>query len=1196
MRIGLARLAGVLWAAAWLTGCGAVTGNAPNQTATTPSTILTQDLRMHHATSRRGSGLGSQARLNTPYGQLPRRFEANQGQTNQEVKFLSRGQGYCLFLTDHEAVLMLRGSQPSVVSRQLPKAFNDGQRLPSHTRELSGLLKPPAPYDLQSPIRQLTDNHPSAVETVVPDAALRMKLVGANPTTNVVGLDELPGKSNYFIGNDPKKWRTNVPNFARVRYKDVYPGVDLIYYGNQRQLEYDFVVSPGADPRAIRLRLAGAQGMEIDRKTGDLLIQAGNGSIHFKKPLVYQMASGNGKRTTDKTFVDGHYQLTREEVTFEIPSYDKTRPLIIDPVLSYATYLGGTGQDAAYGIAVDSNGNDYVAGSTTFPDFPITAGSFQTSFKGGVQGDAFISKLSADGSTLLYSTFLGGSGPYQGNGATGIAVDNSGSAYVTGVTSAVDFPTVNPFQGPVNGGGAGVFVTKLNPTGSALVYSTYLGGLINGYANGIAVSSSGNAYVTGYTTSPDFPTTAGSFQPIVPPPTGSQYDAFVSEFTANGSALVYSTYLTGSGGSRGNGIAVDSAGSAYITGVAFSSDFPRAGSLQFPCGGAFITKLSPDGSTLAYSTCLGTGSGGAIAVDSSGAAYATGTTQVNGGGSFPTTPGAFQTSPLGFENAFVTKLDSAGSALEYSTYLSGGYVNFGEFFGDQSGTAIVVDASGDAYVGGWTWNAPNFPVANPIQSTNYNTGCSGNENSTGSCGRAFITEFNPTGSALLFSTFFGGSLNQGATGIALDSVGNIYFAGETTSTDLPTLGALQPAFAGGMSDAFVAKIAAADSPAVSLSPIGLTFSDQAISTSASAQTITLRNMGSGSLTISNIQASGDYAQTNTCGSSVAGGSNCSISVTFTPVVTGTRTGSLTITDNASGSPHTLALTGTGVDPAAGIILSPTSLTFPSLLPGSTSASKSATLTSNGTAPVTVYSIAASGDFAQTNTCGASLAPAESCTISVTFHPTATGIRNGTITITDDAPGTPRTLTLAGEGADFSVSAAAPAAASVAAGQTATYMLSVIPVGGFNQTVALACSGAPSLSTCSISPSSVTPDGTNPATATITVTTTARSLAAPEPHAGPSTTGGNDVRLSPLWLLALATLSVPAAIRRRRAALSLALTMLFLLSWAACGGGSSNNGGGHPGTPAGTYALTISGTATSSSGNLSHSITVTLNVN
>src|SRR5438445_446259 len=489
------------------------------------------------------------------YGKLPLSFEANQGQTEPQVKFLSRGSGYTLFLTSTEAVLMLTKTDAHAK-----------HRIPGEAR----LVEP------EKGAR----------------AVLRMKLRGANPATAVARVGELPGKSNYFVGNDPKKWRANVPTYAKIEYRDVYPGVNLVYYGNQRQLEHDFVVSPGADPKAITLAFEGMDGVAIDA-LGDLVLRADGGEVRLRKPVVYQELSGQ------RAVIPTRYVLTAErQVSFEVAAYDAKKPLIIDPVLAYSTYIGGSNSDGGSGIAVDAAGNAYVTGNANSTNFPTTTGAFRNGLVGFA--DAFVAKLDPTGSTLLYSTYLGGS---DFNDATGIAVDAAGNVYVTGSTHSNDFPTTAGASQPTSGGDFDAFVTKLNPTGSALLYSTYLGSSDFNHATGIAVDAAGNAYVTGETDSFAFPTTVGAFQTTF----AGIADAFVTKFNPTGSAIAYSTYVGGSDEDRGIGIAVDAAGNAYMTGFTFSPYFPTtANASQTTLGGgwgvgdwdAFVAKLVPSGGSL----------------------------------------------------------------------------------------------------------------------------------------------------------------------------------------------------------------------------------------------------------------------------------------------------------------------------------------------------------------------------------------------------------------------------------------------------------------------------------------------------------------------------------------------------------------------------------------------------------------------
>ncbi len=602
-------------------------------------------------------------RVSETYGKLPLHFDANRGQIDKAVRFLSRGAGYSLYLTADEAVLVL--APPN------PEAKQDGRSTPGR-REAPAQAMP---------------------------VVLRMSIVGAAPAPLVRGLEELPGKANYFIGKDPARWRTNLPTYARVRYREVYPGIDLVYHGNQRQLEYDFVVAPGADPNKIVLGFKGADKIEIDAQ-GDLVLDAPGGAIRQHKPVIYQEIDG-----VRQEIAGSYVRKNANRVGFKVAAYDQSRPLIIDPVvLSYSTYLGGTGNDTGAGIAVDANGNAYVTGSAS-SDFPTTPGALNAT-----GGGVFVTKLNATGSALVYSACFGGSRWENGNG---IAVDAMGHAYVTGSTLSADFPTTAGAFQPIFGGGPSdengkppedAFVTKLNPTATGLIYSTYLGGSGDDHGNGIAIDPDGNAYVTGDTKAINFPTTPASFQPVF----GGWRDAFVTKLHATGSLLLYSTYLGGSDDDIGYAIAVDAGGNAFVTGQTLSTNFPTTpGAFQSTplnafANSAFVTKLHPTGSTLVYSTRLGGGTGFqiafGIAVDASGNAYVTGAT---GSSDFPTTPGAFQPNFAGFEDGFVTKLNPAGAGLVYSTYLGGSDA-------DQ-GSGIAVDAAGNAYVTGFTRGA-NFPT------------------------------------------------------------------------------------------------------------------------------------------------------------------------------------------------------------------------------------------------------------------------------------------------------------------------------------------------------------------------------------------------------------------------------------------------------------------------------------------------------
>jgi hypothetical protein len=694
--------------------------------------------------------------LDAAYGKLPLSFEVNDGQTDPQVKFLSRGSGYSLFLTNNEAVLALTKGDKS----KAPGAK-------------STVLS-------QQPERQ--------------SAVLRMKLVDANSAAKITGQDELPGKANYFIGNDLEKWRTNVATYAKVRYEQVYPGIDLVYYGNQRQLEYDFEVAPGADPSRIRFGFTGAKKMRLE-KDGGLVVQTAVSTVRWNKPIVYQEVDGQRRA------VDGEFVLRRgHKVTFQVAKYDRRKPLVIDPTLVYSTYLGGSGADFGSGIAVDSTGNAYVVGATTSSDFPTTAGVYQSINRSPY--DIFITKVNPAGSALVYSTYLGGSGSeptHDPGNEVAIAVDSAGNAYVTGGTSSSDFPTTaGAFQTSI-AGPQDAFITKLNTSGSALVYSTYLGGMDNfDVGNAIAVDPAGSAYVTGYTTSASFPTTAGAFQ--TSGAGNGEYDGFVTKLDPVGSALVYSTYLAGIYTDIGDGIAVDSAGNAYVVGYTTSPDFPTtAGAFQTSYAGngdTFVSKLDASGSALVYSTYLGgsgedanVGGGSRIVVDSTGNAYVTGTTLST---DFPTTAGAFQSTSLGLPDSFVAKVSVTGSGLTYCTYLGGSSSEYG--FG------IAVDSAASAYVTGFTYST-DFPITPGAFQTALAGGVNG-----------FVAKVDPVGSSLIYASYLGGSGFAGTTAIALDPTGNAYVTGYTYSSDFPTTGGAFQTADRGDPEAIVAKISPAANP------------------------------------------------------------------------------------------------------------------------------------------------------------------------------------------------------------------------------------------------------------------------------------------------------------------------------------------------------------------------------------------------
>jgi Beta-propeller repeat/Abnormal spindle-like microcephaly-assoc'd, ASPM-SPD-2-Hydin len=914
----------------------------------------------------------AQARVLDQYGKLPLSFEANQGQADARVKFLSRTGGYSLFLTADEAVLTLRGKKTKQSS---PQGLAADRLAADRLRPVSGYrfsdTASSAKLDAPLGAGQRPSTSSADPEVVATGGVLRMKLRNANPAAKVTGEDELAGTSNYFIGNDPAKWRTKVPTYAKVKYEGIYPGIDLVYYGHQRELEYDFVLQPGASPQSIRLGIVGANQLRLEH--GDLVLTGAGGDVHLRSPHIYQEANGVRQEVRG-----GYVMKSKSEVGFEVAAYDRRRALVIDPVLAYSTYLGdgvdggGLGVSGP-GIAVDSAGNAYVTGTTYSTDFP-TVNPLQPTNHGEL--DAFVTKINADGTALVYSTYLGGSG---GDHGTGIAVDSAGNAYVTGSTDSTDFPTANAFQAtPPLSGFRDAFVTKINANGTALVYSTYLGGSSDNGGVDIAVDSTGHAYLTGFTSSPDFPT-KNAIQAAYG---GGEVDAFVTKINALGSALVYSTYLGGSLREWSSGIAVDSGGRAYVTGFTESTDFPTKNALQPTnhggpgingegAGDAFVAKINAAGSALVYSTYLGGNDddqGFGIAVDSTGNAYVTGETFST---DFPTMNAIQPTCarcPLVSE-AFVTKISATGSALLYSTYLGNG---------GGMGLGIAVDASGNAYV----------------------------------TGSGFVSNINAGGTAFIYFTYLGGWFNR----VAVDPTDSAYLVGVGNVAATPLAFQLQPR------GAVIAKIAS--HTFVHVSTRILTFATQVIGTTSAPKKITFKNQGSSTLTINKVYVGGlnpgDFSQTNGCGATLAPGAVCTAYVTFTPTAKslyGTqRQAGLGFSTPDPASPDAVALSGKGTV----VSLSTSTLSFGDQAIGTTSPPQSVTLTNTGNTQLNFSSSRITGNrsaFSETtNYCETSIAPKASCTITVTFSPTEpTGIDKARITIIDDGGGSPQYVNLNGTG-------------------------------------------------------------------------------------------------------------------------------------------------------------------------------------
>ena len=730
-----------------------------------------------------GCGCGSSSSAHQPlqdsdpgieraHGRLPLAFELNAGQADGRYQLLAHGTGHDLYLS----------------SSGLSAAFTDGLGADA--------------------------------------GVIEMVLEGANSQARWEPAGALPGRMNYFIGRDPSHWRTNIPTYSRIRYKGVYPGIDVDYYGNQAQLEHDFVVAPGADPARIQLRFAGADRREI-MPDGSLNVTRGGRTLRWAKPLIYQETSPGVRQP-----VAGSYRMVGEGVGFALAKFDSRLPLVIDPVVSYSTFLGRNANEGIFSVAVDASGNTYSAGITTSADYATTPGALVSSAAGAGTGDVLVTKLNATGSALVYSARIGGIGQDAG---MSIAIDAEGNAYVAGAAESTDFPTTaGSVQTRYGGRGQGsfalgdCFLLKLNSSGSALTYSSYLGGSGSEMCRGVAIDGGGNAYVAGFTNSTNFQVTENAFQRAYRGAGEQEFfqggDAFVAKFNSRGDTLAYSTLVGGTADDVAWAIAVDSGGSAYVTGATTSPSFPTTagvaqrnygggGGLQYVAyGDGFVFKLNPAGSALTYSTFVGgraDDSGFGIALDTQGSAYVTGSTLSN---DFPVSTNAYQKANRGASgtqagpavgDAFVLKLNPQATAFIYSTYLGGSK--------DDGGMAIAVDAGGAAYVGGCT-TSTNFPVSADARQPAYRGESPVSDVITGD---GFLARIDPSGAAVSYSTYLGGVNDDCALALAVDSSTNVYVAGNSASSDfITTPGVVQPVLAGGISgprfpvgDGFLTKFA-----------------------------------------------------------------------------------------------------------------------------------------------------------------------------------------------------------------------------------------------------------------------------------------------------------------------------------------------------------------------------------------------------
>jgi len=1085
------------------------------------------------------------------FGKRPLTFELNQGQADPSVQFLSRGPGYTLFLRPNEAVLVL----------------GEAGRLDRAGNQLKSIV--------------------------------RMQLTEANLNPAASLEDQQITRSNYFIGSNSANWRSNIPNYGRVGFKQVYPGIDLTYYGSGRQLEHDFAISAGADPARIAFRLTGGR-PQLDHASGDLVLRTHAGEVRLRRPIAYQELDGRRRSVAVR-----YKLLTKNRVRFTLGKYDRSRELVIDPLLVYSTLLGGTGACAAgticvgdswaNAVAVDSAGNAYVTGMTEAFDFPTSSSAFQTANKelcantsescpgagNSENGTAFVTKLNTDGTAVLYSTYLGGTNPANwGEQGFAIAVDAEGNAYVAGETASPDFPTTAGALQAAKKESANYqagFITKLNSSGSGLVYSTYLGGSDNDVIYGIAVDNQGRAYLTGVTYSLDFPTTPNAFEPQAKADLAISGNAggatgFVSKLNAGGSSLVYSTFLGGSTGEAGVAIAVDGSGDAYVGGITGSQDFPvTAGafqlnnyaSIELGNSTGFVTKLNPSGTGLTYSTYLGgefsDGVRG-ITVNGQGNAYVTGGTF---SWDFPTTSGAFQEQLNGllpgsinpFANAFVTEFNPAGTSLVFSTFLGGtgsGGQNGGDFLeGGDFGQAIALDGAGNVIVAGAT-SSLDFPVtADGFQQVV-------------NAPEGFVSELNPAGSQLLYSSYVGGNdetVPDYVSGLAIDVQNNVYIVGITSSISLPvtsfpvTQGALQSVQNAG-EDAFVAKLDLAQAPNSPLTAAPV-FS-LAPGTYSSAQTVTITDATPGATIYVGINSFyAPFSGTVTPQTGLAYTGPIPVSSTETIQAIALAPGS--IDSPVTQGTYTINLPQTAASP----VFSPS--------PGSYQSAQSVTLTDSTAGAFIYYTTDGTTPIASSKIYGGPITVLLSETIeavAVADGYTNSAVVSAKYTIT---PG-------------FSL-AVSPSSVQVNSGSSVPATVSIATVGGFDSAVSFGCSGLPAGVTCSFLPTTVTPPVTTFTTVMLTAALNNASLHRREMPGVP--------------VMGLAAAFCWLGWRKRR---SLPMLVVLAVGLAGvgmvngCGGGGSSGSGGGGGGGGGTQPVTSTVTVTATSGMLQETTTFTLTVN
>jgi hypothetical protein len=981
---------------------------------------------------------------------LPLSFEENRGQLNPAVKFLSRGASYGLYLSNNDAIITHQA-----------KVHLDGAEVTSALTTFG-----------------LSD-------TLV-SSTTKLSWLGSNPHAQPRGLNRQPGVSNYLLGKDPRKWQRHVSHYDRVQLRDLYPGIDLTYYGNQQRVEFDYVVAPHADPKSIQVGISGPSIVSLD-DAGRLSISSAGDEMLLLPPVAFQ--EKNGKRST----VTAHYVLLdSHRLGFEIGPYDQSQPLIIDPVLDFATSFGpNDNQSILSDVVLDSTGNIYVTGMTCDTNYPTTAGVFQPnggSNTANICGDVVVTKLDPTGSTLLYSTYIGSQSGLE-FGAR-LLVDTAGEVTLGGATNSSDFPTTagafqeslpttNCVYNPLGGSYpcAHGFLLKLSADGSNLVYSTLLGGERFDAILSIAQDSNSDTFVTGGTNSIHFPTAGTPYSTTYGGGTCEQghspcSDVFVAELSPDGSHLLASTYIPGNDDDFAGAIAIDTTGNVYVAGTTFSTNYPHTAGVVQPAhagtteqADVFVTKLPPSLSSLTYSTYIGgTNDDFAVAlrVDSTGAAYVTGSTDSP---DFPVTAGAYQATYKGpapamaycpssldsslidgsvnCGDAFLAKLNPTATALTFATFLGGS--------GSDFAYNLAIDSTKNVWLFGNTAST-DFPYTPDAYFTTPGSGL-------------FLSEIKSDGSALLFSTPLSQQSSQGlALGIAIDPTDDVVVAGQGTVSSTPGSYNFN---SGG--EIFVMKFSPGTArPGVLLSATSLSFTPPAyltaVNSSSAPQTVTLTNNGTGTLhlAISVPPASpgttpAPISESDNCGSSVAPSAMCTIRVIYQPTVAGSNQGAdIKILSDAPDSPQIISVYGnSGVIESASF--TPPVLNFPGQAPGAASASQMSFLNGSATdvnsffvqptaAPVVGGANASDFQIDLSNcTVGSS-----GCYFTVSFKPTSASPvnRTATISVATQAANSPEVLTLNGTVSTGPVISAFPVALTpTVVGQTLNGTLTITNTGG-----------------------------------------------------------------------------------------------------------------------------------------------------